>query len=57
VTQTADPLWEALDVSLFPHLALVFDGRNSLRDLPLPAGVAYRGVGVPRPAAEPAAAR
>jgi nucleotide sugar dehydrogenase len=57
VTQTADPLWGSLDVSLFPDLALVFDGRNSLRDLALPAGVAYRGVGVPRPAAEPAAAR
>ena len=25
----------------------MFDGRNSLRDLALPAGVAYRGIGVP----------
>jgi nucleotide sugar dehydrogenase len=47
VTQTADPLWRTLDASLFPELRLVFDGRNSLRDLELPAGVQYRGVGVP----------
>ena len=35
---------------------LVFDGRNSLRDLALPDGVAYRGIGVPaEPAASPSA--
>ncbi len=47
VTQTADPLWGRLDATLFDRLEVVFDGRNSLRDLALPAGVEYRGVGVP----------
>ena len=47
VTQTADPLFSTLDPAGFPDLAVVFDGRNSLRDLVLPAGVAYHGVGVP----------
>jgi UDP-N-acetyl-D-mannosaminuronic acid dehydrogenase len=46
VTQTADPLFRSLDLSGFPELAVLFDGRNSLRDLALPAGVAYHGVGV-----------
>jgi nucleotide sugar dehydrogenase len=47
VTQTADPLWRELDPSSFPALELVYDGRNSLRDLDLPDRVAYLGVGVP----------
>jgi nucleotide sugar dehydrogenase len=47
VTQTADPLFRTLDFGYFPELAVLFDGRNSLRDLDLPEGVAYRGVGVP----------
>jgi nucleotide sugar dehydrogenase len=47
VTQTADPAWATLDPTWFPKLALLLDGRNSLRDLALPEGVAYRGVGVP----------
>jgi nucleotide sugar dehydrogenase len=47
VTQTADPLFGRLDPSWFPDLAVVFDGRNSLRDLALPPGVAFRGIGVP----------
>jgi nucleotide sugar dehydrogenase len=47
VTQTADPLWRSLDPAWFPELEILFDGRNSLRDLALPAGVAYHGVGVP----------
>jgi nucleotide sugar dehydrogenase len=50
VTQTADPLWAALDPSWFPELRLLYDGRNSLSALPLPAGVAYQGVGLPEPA-------
>ena len=45
VTQTADPAWGRLEPAWFPALELVFDGRNSLRDLPLPVGVAYQGVG------------
>ena len=45
VTQTADPAFAALDAGWFPELALVLDGRDSLRDLALPAGVAYRGIG------------
>jgi nucleotide sugar dehydrogenase len=47
VTQTADPRFADLDLDLFPDLELLFDGRNSLRDLALPAGVAYRGIGAP----------
>jgi nucleotide sugar dehydrogenase len=47
VTQTADPAFGSLDPDWFPDLELVFDGRNSLRDLELPKGVAYQGVGVP----------
>ena len=47
MTQTADPLFRTLDPASFPELAVVFDGRNSLRGLELPAGVAYHGVGVP----------
>jgi nucleotide sugar dehydrogenase len=47
VTQTADPRFRDLDLRLFPDLGLIFDGRNSLRDLPIPPGVLYRGVGVP----------
>ncbi len=49
-----------LDFAWFPDLEVLFDGRNSLRELELPERVAYLGVGVPaaarrRPAA--AAAR
>jgi nucleotide sugar dehydrogenase len=47
VTQTADPRFLALDPSWFPELELLFDGRDSLRELGLPANVAYRGIGVP----------
>jgi nucleotide sugar dehydrogenase len=47
ITQTADPAFTRLDPSWFPDLELVFDGRNSLRDLELPPGVAYRGIGSP----------
>jgi nucleotide sugar dehydrogenase len=57
VTQTADPLFLTLDFALFPDLVVVFDGRNSLRDLALPPMVSYRGVGVQaaaRPSAEAA---
>ena len=45
ITQSADPLWGSMDVSAMPHLAVVFDGRNSLRMLRLPDHVAYIGVG------------
>ncbi len=58
ITQTADPLFATLDPSLFPDLAVVFDGRDSLRNLALPDGVAFRGIGIPgraRAAATPAA--
>ncbi len=48
VTQTADPFFTSLDPSWFPELAVVLDGRNSLRDLALPAGVTYLGIGIPR---------
>jgi nucleotide sugar dehydrogenase len=46
VTQTGDPLFRGLDFGWFPDLRLLFDGRNSLRDVALPKGVAYHGVGV-----------
>jgi len=46
VTQTGDPQFSALDPAWFPALRVVLDGRNSLRDLALPDGVAYRGIGV-----------
>ena len=49
VTQTGDPLFRDLDFGWFPDLTLLFDGRNSLRDVALPAGVAYHGVGVQAP--------
>jgi nucleotide sugar dehydrogenase len=47
VTQTADSRFQAIDLSWFPDLELVYDGRNSLRSDALPTGVAYRGVGRP----------
>lgn len=46
ITQTADPAFALLDPAWFPDLRVVFDGRNSLRGVELPAGVAYRGVGL-----------
>jgi nucleotide sugar dehydrogenase len=45
VTQTADPAWRELDPGWFTRLELVLDGRNSLRELALPVGVAYQGIG------------
>jgi nucleotide sugar dehydrogenase len=46
VTQTADPRWQQLDLAAFPRLELLYDGRNSLRGLRRPPGVAYGGVGL-----------
>ncbi len=51
VTQTADPQFGRLDPAWFPDLEVVFDGRDSLRDLTLPDSVSYRGIGVPARAA------
>ncbi|HEV7810596.1 MAG TPA: nucleotide sugar dehydrogenase [Candidatus Limnocylindrales bacterium] len=47
VTQTADPRFGELEAAWFPELELLFDGRDSLRDLELPPTVVYRGIGVP----------
>jgi nucleotide sugar dehydrogenase len=47
VTQTADPRFDSLDSTWFPDLAVLFDGRDSLRELALPDSVAYRGIGLP----------
>ena len=47
ITQTADPVFATLDPAWFPSLAVVYDGRNSLRRKGLPAGVAYHAVGLP----------
>ena len=57
MTQTADPLFTTLDLGLFPDLEVMFDGRNSLRGLDLPDGVAYRGIGVPAKARAVAGSR
>jgi nucleotide sugar dehydrogenase len=46
VTQTGDGLWRSLDFSLYPQLEVLFDGRNSLRDVDLPKTVRYFGIGV-----------
>jgi nucleotide sugar dehydrogenase len=46
VSQTADGAFAGLDAAWFPALRAVYDGRNSLRALALPAGVTYVGVGV-----------
>jgi nucleotide sugar dehydrogenase len=50
VTQTADPRWLDLATvapNTFPSVEVVYDGRNSLRGLAWPDGVAYQGVGIP----------
>jgi len=62
VTQTADRMWNGIDFSLFPQLEVILDGRNSLREIDLPANVRYAGIGVQaetrrRPASGPAASR
>ena len=60
VTQTGDPLFKGIDPAWFADLEVVFDGRDSLRDLALPPTVAYRGIGLPprpRVAADPGAGR
>jgi nucleotide sugar dehydrogenase len=58
VAQTADPAFRALDPAWFPDLGLLFDGRNSLRDVEYPDRVRVLGMGVPpRGRARPAAAR
>lgn len=46
VTQTGDKLWRSLDFSLFASLEVLFDGRNSLREIELPGSVRYFGIGV-----------
>ena len=46
VTQTADAVWTTIDFARFPELEVVLDGRNSLRDVDLPEGVGYMGIGV-----------
>jgi nucleotide sugar dehydrogenase len=59
ITQTADPFFRTLDFALFPAAEVLFDGRNSLRDVVLPERIGYHGVGVPAAARLPveAAAR
>jgi hypothetical protein len=46
VTQTADPGWNDLDVSWFPDLKVVLDGRNSF-EIEVPDSVTHRGIGSP----------
>ena len=53
VTQTADPRWRDLDLEVFPDLRLLYDGRNSLRDVALPVGIRYEGVGIRRGSTRP----
>jgi len=45
VTQTGDPAWRSLDAGWFPGLRMFVDGRNTLREIALPEGVAYKGIG------------
>ena len=45
VTQTADRTWRTIEPAWFPRLRAVVDGRNSLRDVDLPDGVEYIGIG------------
>jgi nucleotide sugar dehydrogenase len=47
VTQTAYPAFRGLDPAWFPELEVLFDGRDSLRELRVPDRVAYWGIGVP----------
>jgi nucleotide sugar dehydrogenase len=47
LTQTDDRQWRTLDLRWFDGLTWLLDGRNSLGDLDLPAGVSYAGIGVP----------
>jgi nucleotide sugar dehydrogenase len=51
VVQTGAKQFRSLNPAWFPDLAVVYDGRNAVRDLELPARVAYVGVGVPDPRA------
>ncbi len=50
ITQTADPLWAELDFSSLPALEILYDGRNSLRDVTVPEAITYLGVGLGRAA-------
>lgn len=45
ISQTADPAWLTIDPAWFPGLRLLYDGRNSLAGLWLPADVIRIGVG------------
>ena len=47
VTQTADARFAQLDPAWFPRLRVVYDGRNSLREVNYPPHVRVLGVGVP----------
>jgi nucleotide sugar dehydrogenase len=47
VVQTGDARFRELDLERFPELRILFDGRNTLRDLPRPDQVRYVGVGFP----------
>ena len=49
VVQTGAALYREMDFAPFPHLAVLYDGRNALRQTPRPAGVRYIGVGVQDP--------
>jgi len=57
VLQTADPCFRDLDPAWLPDLAVIYDGRNALRGLPVRDGVTYLGVGVTPVRAEDRAAR
>jgi nucleotide sugar dehydrogenase len=49
VVQTGARRFRDLDFGWFPELAVLYDGRNSMRGVALPDGVRYLGVGVPDP--------
>ena len=47
VVQTADPVFQGLDMDWFPEAEVILDGRNALRDVPFPDRLRVLGVGVP----------
>jgi nucleotide sugar dehydrogenase len=55
VTQTGAARFAELDYEGFPALRVIYDGRNSLRDVARPAAVRYLGVGRREPGRDTAA--
>ena len=54
VVQTADPIFRELDMGWFPHLEVLLDGRNSLRDVVVPGTFEGARCGCPAQGPTPA---